>query len=146
MNYKLEDLLRNKIAYENISDGKSKEVINFARIAYFLSKYGFECIKVSSDKHGADMLAYHIEKSKTIQIQIKGRPVLRNDYKDKCLYICYISQKEKKICFYEHNEALKLFEKSKSAKTKSWLENGKYSWPNGNTPFDSLIYKYTLDD
>lgn len=142
---KIEDFLENRLDYSNVVDSKSKEVMNFARIAYFLCKYGFECIKVNSDKHGADRLAYHIEQSKTFQIQIKGRPVLKQEYKGKNLYICYIKQTEKSICFYKHDEALALFEQSKSANTKSWLENGKYSWPSGNTPFDSIINKYELN-
>ena len=142
----LNEFINTKIKYSEVSDGKSKEVMNFARIAYFLSKYGFECIKVNSDKHGADLLAYHIEQSKTFQIQIKGRPVLKQEYKGKNLYICYIKQTEKSICFYKHDEALALFELSKSANTKSWLENSKYSWPSGNTPFDTIMNKYALDD
>lgn len=143
---KIEEFLKNRLDYSNVKDGKAKEVMNFAQIAWFLGKFGFECIKVNADKHGADMLAYNIDQSITFQIQIKGRPVLKKDYKCKNLYICYIMQAEKKICFYKHDEALALFEQSKSANTKSWLENEKYSWPSGNTPFDSVINKYDLDD
>lgn len=143
---KIEEYLANKLDYAKVKNGKAKEVMNFSQIAWFLAKFGFECIKVNSDKHGADMLAYHTNKSVTFQIQIKGRPVLKKDYKCKNLYICYIMQTEKKICFYKHDEALVLFEQSKSANTKSWLENGKYSWPSGNTPFDSIIKKYDLND
>lgn len=144
--HKLEDFLENKLEYSKVTDGKSKEVMNFAQIACFLSKFGFECIKINSDKHGADMLAYQIDKGTTFQIQMKGRPVLKKEYENKDLYICYIIQTENTICFYKHDEALKLFIQSKSAGTKSWLENGTYSWSKDNTPFDSIINKYRLHD
>jgi hypothetical protein len=61
-----------KIAYEKLN-ARHKKLFNFQNIAATLADYGFNCIKLSDDWQGADFLAYHVDGTTTLRVQLKSR-------------------------------------------------------------------------
>ena len=49
-----------KIDY-NLLNAKQKENFNFQKVAAAFADYGFNCIKLTDDWHGADFLTNHID-------------------------------------------------------------------------------------
>ena len=71
----------------------------------------------------------------TLQIQLKGsRATLNKKYliTKEPLWIAYIDQASNELCLYDHAKAVKMFEKTSSAKSESWKIHGKYSGVNLN--------------
>ena len=124
----------NKFKYDKLNS-RQKENVNYHRIAYELSKYGYNSIRLNDDYQGADFLAIH-PSGEILRIQLKGRFTLSKKYIGKELYIAYVEGDEAKI--FEHDKALPLLKES-TLKTESWGDRGLYSW--GKTPryFDSVI-------
>ena len=143
---KTEELIKvfnSKVDYDKLG-GKEQENYNFAKIAALLSEYGFTYNLVTADKHGADMLAYHIEEGFTLQIQLKGsRATLNKKYsnRNQPLWIAYIDQASNELCLYEHDLAVEIFEKTSSAQSESWKIHGKYSGVNLNRKFEDIIIR-----
>ena len=83
--------------FEHISYGygtgiRSKEVetYNFHKAAAVLAEYGFDCIRLADDWHGADFLAHHKGTGRTIRVQLKTCLVIDKRYKgDDDLYMCF---------------------------------------------------------
>jgi len=46
-----------KINYSDLNS-KQQEIYNFQKVASVLADFGFNCIKLADDWHGADFLAY----------------------------------------------------------------------------------------
>ena len=138
----LEQLFEEKTSYDTLG-GKGQEVYNFAKTASTLADYGFSCNLITADKHGADMIAYHIESGKNMNIQLKGsRATLAQKYRGRNLWISYIDRKTNEVCLYNHDEAVKIFEKTPSAQTPSWLEGKKqYSSQSLYKHFDHIIIR-----
>ena len=78
------------IGYEKGTGAVSKEIetYNFHKAAGVLAEYGFDCIRLSNDWKGADFLAHHNSKGKTLQVQLKTCLVIDKDYADD-LYMCF---------------------------------------------------------
>lgn len=138
----MKHLFQEKTNYNTLT-GKEQEVYNFAKTASTLADYGFSCNLITADKHGADMIAYHIKTGENINIQLKGsRATLSKKYKGRNLWISYIDRKTNEVCLYEHDKALKIFEKTPSAQTKSWLgENGQYANVSLHNLFNHIIIR-----
>ena len=143
---KTEELIKvfnSKVDYEKLG-GKEQENYNFTKIAALLSEYGFSCNLITADKNGADVLAYHIKMGFTLQIQLKGsRATLNKKYlkAKEPLWIAYIDQASNELCLYDHAKAVKMFEKTSSAKSESWKIHGKYSGVNLNRKFENIIIR-----
>ena len=117
-----------QIEYKDLDTGKEQEQWNFAKTASTLADYGYVSFPVTADKHGPDMIAHHRKTCKNLNIQLKGsRPTLNKKYMGKDILISYVDRETNEICLYDHDEAVKLFEKTPSAQTVSWLEKGQYS-------------------
>jgi len=138
----IEQLFEEKTDYSTLT-GKEQEVYNFAKTASTLADYGFSCNLITADKHGADMIAYHIESGKNMNIQLKGsRATLNKKYKGRNLWISYIDRKTNEVCLYNHDEAVKIFEKTPSAQTDSWLgEKAQYSGMALHKHFNHIIIR-----
>jgi len=123
----MQELFKEKVDYNKLSS-KEQEAYNFAKTAAVLAEYGFECCRITADKHGADMIAYHINTTATsYSIQLKGsRPAVDLKYSGKNIYISYIDRETNEICIYNHDEAVEIFKKTESAQSRSWKENGGY--------------------
>jgi hypothetical protein len=140
----MKELLKTKVDYTKLT-GKEQEVINFHKTAAVLADFGFECSKISADKNGADMNAYHIETGKTISIQLKGsRATLCKKYMGRGLWIAYIDQNTNEVCFYDHDQAVSIFEQGPSAQTVSWKTNGQYSGKTMHRQFEEAISRLSL--
>ena len=142
----MEHLFKEKVNYDSLI-GKEQEVYNFAKTASVLVDYGFSCNLITADKHGADMIAYHISTGETISIQLKGsRAVINKKYKGKNLWIAYTDRKTNEICIYNHDLAMGIFENGKSALTQSWLNNGKYGGMSLHNQFNDIILRLPLNE
>jgi len=75
-----------KIIYSELNS-RQKEIFNFQKVAAHLADYGFNCIKLADDWQGADFLAYHINGSNTLKVQLKSRISIAKKYQEKSLYI-----------------------------------------------------------
>jgi len=141
----MEHLFKEKVNYNSLI-GKEQEVYNFAKTASVLADYGFSCNLITADKHGADMIAYHISTGETISIQLKGsRAVINRKYKGRNLWVSYTDRKTNEICLYDHDLAMSIFENGKSALTQSWLGIGEYSGASLHNQFNDIIIRLPLN-
>jgi hypothetical protein len=77
-----------KVDYDDLK-AKQKELFNFQKIAATLADYGFNCIKLADDWQGADFLAYHIDGTTTLKVQLKSRVTIDQKYLGKGLWIAF---------------------------------------------------------
>src|ERR1035438_9052190 len=77
-----------KVRVESLN-AKQKELFNFQKIAATLADYGFNCIKLADDWQGADFLAYHINGTTTLKVQLKSRVTINQKYCEKHIWIAF---------------------------------------------------------
>ena len=77
-----------KISYGSLK-AKQKELFNFQKIAATLADYGFNCIKLADDWQGADFLAYHINGTTTLKVQLKSRLTIDEKYCGKDIWMAF---------------------------------------------------------
>ena len=126
-----------KVSYSNLNN-KQKENYNFHRLASLLASFGFNCIWLNDDVHGADLLALST-KGDVFKIQLKSRLTFDKKYMGKDLYIAF--PYDDGFYVYLHDEALKLFI-DRYKNTSSWNDKGAYS---STTKFDSMS-KYFISE
>lgn len=68
---------------------KQKELFNFQKVAATLADYGFNCIKLADDWQGADFLAYHVNGTTTLKVQLKSRLTIDRKYCGKDIWITF---------------------------------------------------------
>tara|TARA_B110000027_G_C16101913_1_gene293508 strand:+ start:200 stop:589 length:390 start_codon:yes stop_codon:yes gene_type:complete len=115
-----------KIQYKNLN-ARQKENYNYHKIASALAEYGYDCMRLNNDWEGADFIA--VKDDEMLKIQLKGRFTIDKKYWNKEIYIAFRENNENKI--YKHDVAVNMIPEN-TAKSKSWAENGLYSW--GKTP------------
>ena len=123
-----------KFKYEELNS-RQKENVNYHRIAYELSKYGYNSMRLNDDYQGADFIALHTS-GEIIRVQLKSRFTLSKKYIGKDLYIAFIEGDDAKI--FEHDKALPLLRES-TLKTESWAIRGGHSWKQTPRYFESVI-------
>ena len=126
----MEHLFKEKVNYDSLI-GKEQEVYNFAKTASVLVDYGFSCNLITADKHGADMIAYHIDTGETMSIQLKGsRAVINKKYKGRNLWIAYTDRKTNEILptkkgislsEYQFEDVISLLSKDRE-KISNWFQ------------------------
>ena len=116
-----------KIEYAKLN-ARQKENYNFQKAAGRLADYGYNCLRLNDDWHGADFLAVHVDGTAVLRIQLKGRFSLDAKYRDRGLHIAFINGDG---CYiYPHDDVLASVERrGRFAETTSWAERGNYSWP-----------------
>ena len=77
-----------KIPYGSLT-ARQKELFNFQKIAATLADFGFNCIKLADDWQGADFLAYHVNGTTTLKVQLKSRITIGKKYSEKDLWIAF---------------------------------------------------------
>ena len=77
-----------KVRYDSLK-ARQKELFNFQKIAATLADYGFNCIKLADDWQGADFLAYHINGTTTLKIQLKSRLTIDQKYCGKDIWMAF---------------------------------------------------------
>ena len=111
-----------KVPYGKLNN-KQKENHNFHKLAELLSLFGFNCIWLNDDVHGADLLAVSI-KGDVFKIQLKSRITFDKKYLKKGLFIACPA--DDGFYIYPHDTALKPLLPQYN-KTTSWKDRGGYS-------------------
>jgi len=131
-----------KIVYEQLNS-RQKENFNFQKVAAHLADYGFNSLRLSDDWQGADFIACHIDGSKFLKVQLKGRLGFDVKYSGKDIHIAFCA--EGTWYLYPHDEVRDLFlAEGLMAGSKSWDEGGGYSWPNLSVKIRALLQKYAI--
>jgi hypothetical protein len=111
-----------KVTYERLN-ARQKEQFNFQKIAATLADYGFSCIKLADDWQGADFLAYHIDGTTTLRVQLKSRVSIQKKYLGKNIWIAFPHKGEWYLI--EHDRLVSKAEKATNwLNTPSWKKEG----------------------
>ncbi len=121
----METIRFEKIPYQNLN-ARQKEVFNFHKIAATLADFGFNSIKLNDDWQGADFLAYHVNGTTTLKVQLKSRVTVEKKYCGKDIWMAF----PHKGFWYlvEHDDLLqKVGVLTDWLKSQAWQGSGKYS-------------------
>lgn len=112
------------ISYETLN-ARQKEQYNFQKIAAVLADYGFNCIKLADDWQGADFLAYRIDRSTTLKIQLKSRITIQRKYLGKEIWLAF---PHKSVWYLIEHDQLKvnIGEHTNWLQSDAWLTGGLY--------------------
>lgn len=114
-----------KVNYRTLNS-RQKEVFNFQKVSGILADYGFHCMKLDDDWHGADFLAYHKDGEDTLKVQLKSRPCIYKKYLRKNIFIAFPFRGDWYLI--EHDMFVsKVGEHTNWLNTKSWIKSGSYS-------------------
>ncbi|MDW9906033.1 hypothetical protein [Sinorhizobium meliloti] len=116
-----------RVDYSKLN-ARQKENYNFQKVAGRLADYGFNCLRLNDDWHGADFLAVHVDGNAVLRVQLKGRFSFDTKYRDRGLHITFFANED---CYvYPHDDVLAVVEKrGRFGETISWAERGSYTWP-----------------
>ncbi len=124
----------NRIEYKALN-AKQQEVFNFQKVAGLLADFGFNCIKLADDWHGADFLAYHKDGKDTLKVQLKGRLTIDKKYIDKELLMAFPVGGSWYLI--EHDNLVDIVSKTTNwLNTDSWKVRGLY---NSKSPSKALL-------
>ena len=112
-----------KVRYGNLN-ARQKELFNFQKIAATLADYGFNCIKLADDWQGADFLAYHLDGTTTLRVQLKSRLAIQKKYRNKNIWIAFPHKSQWYLI--EHDQLV-----SKVGKTTNWLKSPSWRTAHG---------------
>ena len=105
---------------------KQQEIFNFQKVAGLLADFGFNCIKLADDWHGADFLAYHKDGKDTLKVQLKGRLTIDKKYIGKELLMAFPVNDSWYLV--EHDRLVEIVSKTTNwLNSDSWLVHGGYS-------------------
>lgn len=114
-----------KVDYKTLN-AKQKELFNFQKIAATLADWSFNCIKLADDWQGADFLAYKMNGTATLKVQLKSRITIQEKYRGKDIWMAFPYQG-----FWYLIEHELLIEKIGACtawlKSDSWKNKGGYS-------------------
>ena len=116
-----------RIEYRDLN-ARQKENFNFHKVAGRLADYGYNCLRLNDDWHGADFLAVHVNGNAVLRVQLKGRFSFDTKYRDRGLHMAFF---DKENCYvYPHDDVLAVVEtRGRFGETISWAGRGSYSWP-----------------
>jgi len=116
----------NRIQYRSLN-GRQKEVYNFHKVAGVLADYGFNCMKLADDWHGADFLAYQmLGGTETLKVQLKSRITIDKKYIGKDIWIAF--PQPDAWYLIEHDILVeKVGQATNWLNTESWITRGQYS-------------------
>ena len=133
-----------KVEYKGLNS-KQKETYNFQKVSSILSDYGFATIKLNDDWQGADFIAQHIDGNTFLKVQLKSRLTFNKKYDGKNIHVCF--PHDDNWYLINHDKMAKVFLKkyhNKLAKSISWKDKGKYSWPSLSEEHLNILKKYKL--
>lgn len=138
----IKKLFINKINYKDINP-LQKENYNYCKAIGILADYGFECVLLSNDWSGADLLA--IKDNLTLRIQLKSRFTLAKKYRKKELYIMFFD-KDRKLYLFPHDAVLEEFIlKTKITESEYWKENKMHHSGIVSKPSMQILGKYIIN-
>ena len=131
-----------KIQYEQLNS-RQKENFNFQKVAAHLADYGFNCLRLSDDWQGADFIACHIDGEMFLKVQLKGRLTIDRKYGGKGIYVAFCEAGTWYL--YPHDETRDLLlAQGLMAGSRSWDDNGGYSWPYLTPQIKSVMATYVV--
>lgn len=131
-----------KVDYANLK-ARQKENYNFQKIASRLADYGFNCLRLSDDWHGADFIACHIDGSTFLKVQLKGRFCLDGKYAGKDISIAFCHGDDWYL--YPHDELASFINASSRIKTPGLGEGLQgWSWSSPSKWILEELRKYKL--
>lgn len=125
-------------------NARQKEQFNFQKVAATLADYGFNCIKLADDWHGADFLAHHVEGSISLRVQLKARLTIQKKYVGKGIWIAF----PHKGFWYlvEHDRLVdKVRDNTDWLQTESWKRGNGYSSSSINRKLLNVLAEDKLD-
>ena len=131
-----------KIQY-NVLNAKQKEAYNFQKLSGILADYGFVTIRLSDDWQSADFIAQHIDGTRFLKVQLKGRLYFSKAYEGKDIYVAFPTGSAWYL--YPHDEALSLIlKRTNVASTRAWIEGGVYHFPKMSVDIRAFMDVYRL--
>ena len=133
-----------KVDYGTLN-ARAKETYNFQKFAGRLADYGFTCILLSDDWHGADFIAYHFDKEAILKVQLKGRLTFQGKYRGKDLHIAFRDGDD--FYLYPHDDFRAELEEEGFVTDESperWRENWNRSWKQVPKRIQRLLEKYKI--
>ena len=131
-----------RIEYNSLN-GKQKEIYNFQKTAAVLADYGFNCIKLTDDWHGADFLAYHKDGNETLKVQLKARLTIATKYSGQGLWMNF--PVEGNWYLIEHDELVRIVGETTSwLQSRSWTDRGLYSSANPSRALLDRLATYCI--
>ena len=125
-------------------NGRQKEIYNFQKSAALLADYGYNCIKLSDDWHGADFLAHHFDGNTTLKVQLKARLTIDRKYIGQDLWMNFPSAG--KWYLVPHDKLVEsIGETTNWLNTESWQENGAYSSANPSPRLLQQLQPFAVD-
>jgi len=97
-------------------NARQKELFNFQKIAATFADYGFNCIQLADDWQGADFLAYHLDGTTTLRVQLKSRLAIQKKYLEKNIWMAFPHKGQWYLI--EHDRLV-----SKGGKATDWLRS-----------------------
>lgn len=76
-----------RIDYADL-DSRQRENYNITKLGALLADYGYHCMILTADWHGADLIAHHVDGHDKL-IQVKSRFTLREAYTGKDLWVAF---------------------------------------------------------
>jgi hypothetical protein len=114
-----------KVRYDSLN-ARQKELFNFQKIVATLADYGFNCIKLADDWQGADFLAYHLDGTTTLRVQLKSRLSIQKEYMEKNIWMAFPHKGHWYLI--EHDRLVSKVGKATDwLKSRSWRKDHSYS-------------------
>ena len=131
-----------KVKYSDLNS-RQKEIFNFQKAAGRLAEYGFNCIKLADDWQGADFLAYHVDGSNTLKVQLKSRVFIAKKYTAKSIFMVFPIKSEWYLV--AHDQLVSLVKSHTTWLTSdSWRKRGGYSSASPNPQLVEALAKWKL--
>ena len=112
-----------QVSYDSLN-ARQKEVFNFQKIAATLADCGYNCIKPADDWQGADFLAYRMDGTETLKVQLKSRITIQENLRNKDIWIAFPHKGNWYLI--EHDRLL-----TKVGEATRWLEAA--AWKTGHS-------------
>lgn len=123
---------REKINYRDLN-ARAQENHLSAKLASALADYGYNCLRLSDDYNGADMIALR-EGEPAMHIQLKGRVTIKPEYQGKGLFMAFPINNEWYVM--PHDELVGVCRARGYCETRAWKEQGK--WHVGTPPKEMI--------
>ncbi len=125
-------------------NGRQKEIYNFQKSAALLADYGFNCMRLTDDWHGADFLAHHFDGKTTLKVQLKARLTIDRKYSGQEIWMNFPSGGTWYLV--PHDDLVDLVGQATNwLNTASWRERGQYSSANPSPALLDKLQPFALE-
>ena len=126
-------------------NARQKEIYNFQKSAALLADYGFNCIKLTDDWQGAEILAHHFDGATTLKVQLKARLTIDRKYVGQDLWMNFPCKGTWYLVPHDHLVEL-VGQTTNWLNTSSWRDNGGYSSTNPAPALLEQLRPYSIED